>query len=117
MAVRIAVFKNQVRAKVDYEWKKALPEIGKVVLDDINEFCKEDTGALIASSYKYSDLSKGYLRWKTPYARRQYWLINTRTEKNPNATWKWCEAARQKYRKKWAALAKQVMRDKNGGKK
>ena len=50
MAVYIRISKNQVRAKVEKAWNDATPFLAKEILDDCNEYCKEDTGALIASS-------------------------------------------------------------------
>ena len=72
------------------------------VLNDCNQYCKEDTGTLIASSLIHSRLDEGQLIWQTPYARRQYWAIRTAfTDVNPQATWKWCEVAKNHYKDRW----------------
>ena len=111
MAVHIHISKNQVRAKVEKAWNDATPFIAKEVLDDCNEYCKEDTGALIASSYSQSDLDKGLLKWRTPYARRQYWLITAHKDKNPQASWKWCEVAKAHHKRKWEGMAQRALKD------
>ena len=112
MPVKIYISKNQVRAKVTKAWSEAVPDINQVMLDDCNEYCKEDTGTLIASSYSQSDGEKGKLIWRTPYARRQYWLITAYKDKNPKASWKWCEVAKKHHGKKWAGMAQRALRSK-----
>ena len=65
---------------------------------------------LIASSLVHSRPQEGKLIWQTPYARRQYWEIRTayRTV-NPNATWRWCEYAKQRFLQKWNRQAQRLM--------
>jgi hypothetical protein len=73
------------------------------ILNDCNEYCKEDTGMLIASSYIHSRLDEGLLVWQTPYAKRQYWQIRTAyTDVNPQATWRWAEVAKARHKDRWA---------------
>ena len=80
------------------------------VLNDCNQYCKEDTGMLIASSYVHSRLDEGKLVWQTPYARRQYWAIRTAFKTvNPGATWRWCEHAKQRHLKQWTMQAQKLM--------
>ena len=80
------------------------------ILNDCNQYCKEDTGMLIASSFIHSKLDEGKLIWQTPYARRQYWAIRTAFKTvNPNATWRWCEYAKQKNLAKWTLQAQKLM--------
>ena len=101
-----------VQIKIQGGFRKALPEMSKLILDDCNRYCKEETGALIASSYSASNLAEGKLVWDTPYARRQYWYIPTaKREVNPNASWKWCEVARQNHRQEWIAYAQKLFKE------
>lgn len=101
-----------VQVKIQSAFKKALPEMTKLILDDCNRYCKEESGELIASSYQATDFNAGILRWDTPYARRQYWYIPTaKTDVNPQAQWKWCEVARQNHRAEWVAYAKQLFKE------
>ena len=110
MAVRIYISKNQVRAKVEKAWNQAVPDLAQEVLNDCNQYCKEKSGELIASSYSQSDEGKGKLIWRTPYARRQYWLITANKDVNPRASWKWCEVAKRNHGKKWTAMAQRALR-------
>lgn len=54
-------------------------------LKDCNYYCKQDQDGLINSSIVHSDLENGVLIWKTPYARKQYYLDSACKDKNPNA--------------------------------
>ena len=110
--IRIRIDPNNVTMKVQTSWKKGLPQLSEEILADCNEYCKEYTGALIQSSLIHSRPAEGKLIWQTPYARRQYWGIRTaHKDKNPNATWKWCEAAKARWRERWDKLAERILRD------
>ena len=91
--------------------EKGLAMLSSQVLRDCNMYCKEDTGMLIASSMLHSQLNKGLLVWQTPYAARQYYEIRTAyKDVNPNATWRWCEVAKNNHGEKWLAQAKAIAR-------
>ena len=110
--VRILIDPNKVTTTVQTSWKKGLAHLSEEILADCNEYCTEYTGALIQSSLIHSRPAEGKLIWQTPYARRQYWGIRTaHKDKNPNATWKWCEAAKMRWRERWAKLAERALRD------
>lgn len=110
--VRILIDPNKVTTTVQTAWKSGLPHLSEEILADCNEYCKEYTGALIQSSLIHSRPAEGKLIWQTPYARRQYWVIRTAIkDKNPNATWKWCEAAKARWRERWDKLAERILRD------
>lgn len=110
MAVRIKINKSAVAAKVEGAFGKGLPMLTEAVRDDCNQYCKEDTGMLIASSLIHSELDKGKVVWQTPYARRQYWEIRTaHKDVNPKATWKWCEVAKQHHKEQWARQAQRLL--------
>lgn len=110
MPTTIKIDKHKVQAKITGEWQACLPQLSNEILNDCNQFCKEDTGMLIASSYIHSKLDEGLLIWQTPYARRQYWAIRTAyKDTNPNASWKWCEVAKARYRQRWERQAKRLM--------
>lgn len=110
MPVKISISKSAVEAKVTGAFKNALPLLSEEILNDCNQFCKEDTGTLIASSLVHSRPQEGKLVWQTPYARRQYWAIRTAFKTvNPNATWRWCEYAKRKNLQKWQAQAQRLM--------
>ena len=109
MAVQIKINQNAVEAKVISAWEKGLYILSNEILDDCNQYCKEDTGMLIASSLPHSRPQVGRLVWQTPYAKRQYWAI--RTSLTPGRTWKWCETAKSKCRDKWKRKAEKGMRE------
>lgn len=110
MPVTIRMNKDAVKAQVIGAWEKGLPKLAEEILGDCNTYCKERTGALIASSLIHSVPAEGKLIWQTPYARRQYWEIRTAyTDVNPNASWKWCEVAKTKHKQKWAKQAQRLM--------
>jgi hypothetical protein len=105
-----------VETRIRMKWMEVMPQISKEILNDCNEFCKMDTGQLIASSYIHSRPENGILVWRTPYARRQYWEIRTAyKDENPKATWKWCEAAKATYAGKWNAQVAMMMDARTGG--
>ena len=92
-------------------WEKCLPMLTSEIRKDCNTYCKEDTGMLIASSLIHSDLAKGLVIWQTPYAARQYYEIRTAYhDVNPNATWRWCEVAKNNCKDKWTKQAQALMR-------
>ena len=107
---KININMGAIEAKINGAWEKTLPFLSEEVLGDCNQFCKEDTGMLIASSLTHSRPKEGRLIWKTPYARRQYWAIRTAfKDVNPGATWRWCEAAKRKQMAKWHKQAQRLM--------
>ena len=106
MAVQIRINQPVVEAKIKTAWKASLAPLAEEILNSCNQYCKEDTGALIASSLIHSIPKEGKLIWQTPYARRQYWEIRTAyTDVNPKATWKWCEAAKKACSATWQKQA------------
>ena len=110
MPVRINISKSAVTAKVSGAFQSALPQLSEEILNDCNQYCKEDTGTLIASSLVHSVPSEGKLIWQTPYARRQYWAIRTAFKTvNPGAAWRWCEYAKQRYKARWERQAQRLM--------
>ena len=112
MPVKINISKNAVTAKVTGAFQSALPQLSEEILNDCNQYCKEDTGTLIASSLVHSMPQEGKLIWQTPYARRQYWAIRTAFKTvNPNATWRWCEYAKQRHKARWEQQAQRLMED------
>lgn len=111
MAVRIIIDGNHIQAKIDNTWKNGLEMLSSEVLRDCNKYCKEDTGMLIMSSYIHSDLKNGKLVWQTPYAARQYYEIRTAyKDVNPNASWRWCEVAKNNHQTKWVKQAQAITR-------
>ena len=109
MPVKIQINPNTVTAKVISAWEKSLKDLSDEILADCNEYCKLDTGALINSSLIHSDLKHGKLVWEMPYAKRQYWAIETSL--TPGRTWKWCETAKRKHKSDWQRIAEKGLKD------
>ena len=111
MAVRIEINENSIKAKIDNAWESGLEMLSSQILRDCNMYCKEDTGMLIMSSYIHSRLKEGMLIWQTPYAARQYYEIPTAyKDVNPNASWRWCEVAKQNHLAEWGRQAQAITR-------
>ena len=110
MPVKISLQTHAVVAKVTNTFKKNLPALCEEILNDCNQYCKEDSGTLIASSLIHSRPQEGKLIWQTPYARRQYWTIRSAYQTvNPNAVWRWCEYAKRAKLATWNRQAQRLM--------
>ena len=110
MPVKIIFSREKVETRIKYAFGAGMGMLANEILNDCNQYCKEDTGMLIASSYIHSQLDDGKLIWQTPYARRQYWEIRTAIpDPNPNATWKWCEAAKKTRLPIWEKQAQRLL--------
>ena len=111
--MKVNINPRTVLAKVQDTFRETLPLLSEIVLQDCNEYCKEDSGTLKQSSMIHSKPEEGKLIWQTPYARRQYWEIRTAyTDVNPNASWKWCEVAKRNHSEQWARQAQALFRSK-----
>ena len=111
MAVRFQINENSIKVKIDNAWESGREMLCSQILRDCNLYCKEDTGMLIMSSYIHSRLKEGLLIWQTPYAARQYYEIPTAyKDVNSNATWRWCEVAKQNHLAEWGRQAQAITR-------
>ena len=112
MAVKVTMNPQTCTLKIVNTFKSCLGLLSSEVLNDCNQYCKEDTGMLIASSFIHSRLDEGKLIWQTPYAKRQYWEIQTAfTDVNPQATWKWCEVAKRNHLDRWERQAQKLFEE------
>lgn len=110
MPVTINIPEGSIAEKITGAWDKLLPHLTEEILNDCNQYCKEDTGTLIASSLVHSIPAQGLMKWVTPYARRQYWEIRTaHKDVNPKASWRWCEVAKQAHLERWGRQAQAYM--------
>lgn len=111
MSVKIKINEAGIEKTIEHSFNNARAIISSQILRDCNEYCKEDTGMLIMSSLIHSKLDQGLLIWNTPYAARQYYEIQTaNTSPNRNATWRWVEVARNRYKDRWARQAQALVR-------
>lgn len=110
MPVTIKIDQSKCVAKITNHFKSKMGLLASEILNDCNQYCKWDTGMLVASSYIHSRLDEGLLIWRTPYARRQYWSIPTAyTDYNSKATWKWCEVAKRERFGIWTKQAQRLV--------
>ena len=110
MPVKIEINKPKILAKIDLNDPRKMKMLSEAILADCNEYCKMDTGALIASSFIHSRLDKGLLVWATPYAAAQYYRIRTAsTDMNPMATWRWAEVAKNHRMERWTRQAQRLV--------
>lgn len=110
--MKVDINKSKIEAKVQGAFDKGLAILSEEILNDCNQYCKEREGELIQSSYRNSIPKQGLLIWQTPYARRQYWEIPTAyKDKNPNASWKWCEVAKRKHFDRWQRQAQALLKE------
>lgn len=111
MSVHFNIDQSKIAERLQNPFGDGLEMLSSQILRDCNEYCKEDTGMLIASSLVHSDLKNGRLVWRTPYAARQYYEIRTAYhDVNSNATWRWCEVAKQNYMERWGRQAQAIAR-------
>ena len=103
--MKCTINKAQVRMKIQDAWKAGLWKLSEEVLADCNEYVKRAPDRiLLRSSEIHSRTKEGVLVWETPYAKRQYWEIQTAL--TPGTTWKWCETAKRNHKQQWEAQAK-----------
>lgn len=111
--VTFTVNPNGACAKQPDTLRKALAKVSQSVLADCNRYARDNTGALIASSYAASDVQAGRLVWNTPYARRVYYTGTPKHGRNPGASLRWCQKAKALHVQTWTRLAAQLMGGEN----
>lgn len=88
--------------------KKARFVLSSQILADANRHARMDTGMLIMSSQRASNLQKGELVWDTPYAKRVYYTGTPSTDVNPDAQLMWLHFARDRYKDNWRIIYRKV---------
>lgn len=110
MPVKIEIDKARILANLDLNDPRRMSMLASEIRADCNEYCKRDSGDLVASSLIHSQLDKGKIVWAMPYAKRQYWEIRTAShDKNPMAIWRWAEAAKANRLRRWERQAAKVL--------
>ena len=110
--MRIDINETKIKERLKNPFgETGMAMLASQILRDCNEYCKEDSTALISSSLIHSKLKEGLLVWQTPYAARQYYEIKTAYhDVNPNATWRWVEVAQQHFYNRWLQQAQALVR-------
>lgn len=88
--------------------EKARYLLSSQILADANKHARMDTGALIQSSQRFSNLEKGELVWDTPYAKRVYYTGTPSTDNNPDAQLMWVHFALDRYKEDWLVTFRNV---------
>ena len=108
--MKIQINKAEVQGKIMGAWERNLPALTEERLADCNEYVKRSPNHTMRdSSLIHSKPSEGLIVWETPYARRQYWEIQTAL--TPGTTWRWIETAKRKHLTRWQRLAQKGVND------
>lgn len=91
-------------------YDRALPVVAEQMLSDCNTYVRMQDGTL-ANSARIENGGRD-ITWNTRYAKKVYYTGRPRKNVNPNASLKWCEKAKRKHAKDWAARATDIV---NGG--
>lgn len=91
-------------------YDRALPVVAEQMLSDCNTYVRMQDGTLANSARVEREGRR--ITWNTRYAKKVYYTGTPRRNVNPNASLQWCEKAKRKHAKDWAAKATSIV---NGG--
>ena len=113
---KVSFDKTRCKKKIESGISVVQKKLDSQVMKDANYFCPLDTGAL-QKSVLGSVIGSGLLTWAIDYAKKMYNFKgklrteptkdkdgNITRETNPNASVKWFEVAKSRYREKWVRL-------------
>lgn len=112
MGVTVTFNKQAVKARVRTATEMSTFILANELLKDANNYAREDSGELIRSSIRASNVKKGHLIWDTPYAKRMYYVGSPSKDKNPNATLMWAHRAKAENNKKYIQMLKKIIKEK-----
>ncbi|EMB27518.1 hypothetical protein HMPREF9727_02234 [Treponema denticola MYR-T] len=94
------------RVRLKTAVKRAQMKLDTQVITDSNYFVPKDTATLEKSAVINTVIGSGLVKWKTPYARRQYYGdgFDYSKQHNPSACARWFEAAKARWLEKWRKL-------------
>ena len=101
------------KARISASIYKAQIRLDQQVITDSNFYCPLKTGTLQKSAIINTVLGSGLVKWRTPYARAQYYGVNLDRSKdpNPNACAKWFEAAKARKMEQWRKLVDDTIKN------
>ena len=102
--MKIQINKAAVQGKIMGAWEKNLAALTIEIREDCNEFVKRSPNHTMRDS-SLTNTEPGLIAWVTPYAKRQYWEIQTAL--TPGTTWRWIETAKRAYLKRWQRKAQE----------
>lgn len=88
---------------------RAQEAFARRVAFECRDYVPLDEGTLRDSEPLNSDYAEGDIVWSTPYAQRVHDLPSVRTVKNPRATPKWPEKAREDRLGAWRDFAARLL--------
>ena len=101
---KVSFDKTGCKKKIESSLSVVQKKLDSQVMKDANYFCPQDTGAL-QKSVLGSVIGSGLLTWAIDYAKKMYHFKGrVSKETNPNASVKWFEVAKSRYREKWVRL-------------
>ncbi|MCQ2273051.1 MAG: minor capsid protein [Bacteroidales bacterium] len=103
---------KKVEAQLLAKTKKTQAALDAMILQDSNYFIPVKTSTMEKSSIINSQIGKGVLIWRTPYAKAQYYGDNLDHSKqlNPNACARWFEAAKARWLDKWVRFTNEYFK-------
>ena len=108
MGVRFEI--SGLDAKIDALADAACAFATEQALSDCSIYVPYRNGYLRSSGAATMDKSTGTITWQTPYARRRYYGEPPLKGRNPNASLRWAEVAKQNHIQDWIRAAEEGMR-------
>lgn len=101
------------KARISAAIHRAQMKLDTQVIADSNYYCPLKTGTLQKSAIINTVIGSGLVKYKTPYARRQYYGVEFDRSKdpNPNACAKWFESAKARKLKDWEKLVNDTVKN------
>lgn len=101
------------KARISAAIHKAQMKLDQQVINDSNYYVPLKTSTLQKSAIINTVLGSGLIKWRTPYARAQYYGVNFDHSKqlNPNACAKWFEAAKARKMEQWRKLVDDTIKN------
>ena len=104
METKVSFDKTGCKRKIQGRVNLAQKKLDSQVMKDANYFCPQDTGAL-QKSVLGSVIGSGLLTWAIDYAKKMYHFKGrVSKESNPNASVKWFEVAKSRFKERWLKL-------------
>lgn len=101
------------KARISAAIHKAQMKLDQQVINDSNYYVPLKTSTLQKSAIINTVLGSGLVKWRTPYARAQYYGVNFdhSKQRNPNACAKWFDAAKARKLKDWEKLVNDTIKN------
>lgn len=101
------------KARISAAIHKAQMKLDQQVITDSNYYVPIKTHTMENSAIINTVLGSGLVKWRTDYARAQYYGVNFDHSKqfNPNACAKWFEAAKARKMEQWRKLVDDTIKN------